>query len=49
MTDRLETISAIVDEVLAQRPGRISTHYEECWKNHVDCLATVVRRVLDDD
>jgi hypothetical protein len=41
-------VHQIVTEVLAVRPDAIGTHWDECWKYHIDCLATVIRKVLDD-
>ncbi len=37
---------ALVDEVLAIHADRIGTHYEDCYKYHVACLAVAVKHRL---
>ena len=35
---------ALVEEVIAIHADRIGTHYEDCYKYHVACLAVAVKR-----
>jgi hypothetical protein len=41
-----DTRGWILHEVIATHAGRVSTHYEECWRYHAGCLA---RLLLDVD
>lgn len=36
----------LVEEVIAVHADRIGTHYEDCYKYHVACLAVAVKRRL---
>ena len=48
MTDLdTEAIAYYVDEVLDIRQRGINTHYSDCWKHHVGCLAVVIKAVLN--
>ena len=42
MSAPLERIQAIVDDVLDLHAGEIGTHYDDCWKRHVGCLASLI-------
>ena len=37
---------ALVEDVIAIHADRIGTHYEDCYKYHVACLAVAVKRRL---
>lgn len=37
---------ALVEEVIAIHADRIGTHYEDCYKYHVACLAVAVKHRL---
>ena len=37
------TPAEVIAAVIETHEGRISTHYEECWKYHAGCLAVLLR------
>lgn len=37
---------ALVEDVIVIHADRIGTHYEDCYKYHVACLAVAVKRRL---
>lgn len=43
-----DPIKAILDEVIAAHGGRISTHYDGCYRNHAACLAVLLKDVIED-
>ena len=46
--DKLPEVRKILAEVTATHEGRVSTHFEGCWKYHAGCLAYVLTETLDD-
>lgn len=45
MNQDQDDILAAVEKV---HEGRISTHYEGCWKYHAGCLAFILRKFDDE-
>ena len=37
----------LADDVIARWAGKVSTHYEGCWRAHVACFAALVVDTLD--
>lgn len=44
--DRIENALRVVGEVIEERAGEISTHYDGCWVWHANCLAHYIDDVL---
>ena len=42
-------IRTMLNEVLEIHGDHIGTHYPDCWKYHVACLAAVIRDALEGD
>lgn len=48
-TELRRKLDDVVSTVERTWAGHIGTHHEGCWTRHVQCLALLVRDVLDDD
>lgn len=46
MTEAERKIQHLVDEVTDLHAKEIKTHYQDCWKYHVGCLADRIDQIL---
>ena len=37
----------VVEEVYELHKDVIGTHYENCWRNHAGCLASMLKYLMD--
>ena len=44
--DRINTALSLTGEVLTERSGEISTHYDGCYVWHANCLARRIEAIL---
>ena len=44
--DRINTALSLAGEVLTERSGEISTHYDGCYVWHANCLARRIEAIL---